>query len=173
MNVNNYKPSWSGPPPNNSAKISSETFEEKSSPSYIEQKTKKMMKPLRSHVYLKKIMPYKWNSIFKDEEMTKRKASTEFLDDPLNFLKDICDDDDDIGHKELSEYSVDDLPFSEDKNISLCEEIFLELGVHKTLGRDEIEDDETEVKNLSDLEKNCDGTLVRYMHLEWQKHFII
>ena len=119
-----------------------------------------MMKPLKQHIYLQKIMPYKWNSIFKDDDNQKRKTSADFLDNPQGYLKDLCGD---KGVQTLpiaSKESLEKLPNKESNlldDLSLYDEIFTELS--KTLPIpntcDEIK--EEPVSSVSEnLEASCE-----------------
>ena len=153
-------------------------------------KTKK--KKRCSSVYLQKIMPYKWNSIFKDDdELRRRKYSKEFLNNPLDYLKNICDDND--HDNVVRDYGIDDdsaspnPSFTDDDFIetpvihddltnetsscsSLCDEIFYELEARNTLLAGSRTSSDLDCQSLISLDNtndeladdNCEKGVLRY-----------
>ena len=91
------------------------------------------MQPLKQNINLQKIMPYNWNSIFKDDVLPKKKISKEFLDDPHGFIKNLCGaeitNSSDQLSPELEEQSSSGVLLTRSlSELSLFDEIFSELG---------------------------------------------
>ena len=127
----------------------------------ISQKARKLMQPLKHNIHLQKIMPYNWNSIFKDEEVPKKKISKEFLDDPHGFIKGLCFPEQTISSAQsspdLEEQTLSgNLINGSFSDLSLFDEIFTELG--NTLPRHC-----DQKPNLSDVEmENSENEQARY-----------
>lgn len=123
--------------------------EVRNQPFYLGERARKFIKPLKEHMYLHKIMPYNWNSIFKEDDVPRKKLSAEFLDNPQGFLKDLCGED---KVKTLLSDPIIDLEqvkILEDEDVSLFDEIFLELSNNLPISST---CDKTRAQNLSDVD---------------------
>ena len=119
-----------------------------------------MIKPLKQHHgYLQKIIPYKWNSIFKDEVNHKRKTSEEFLENPQSFLKDLCGDQGILTLPMVSKEPSENLAMNTmESNLSLYEEIFTELSNTLPIPKTTCDDDDETKDEPSEtsLETSCE-----------------
>ena len=122
-----------------------------------------MIKPLKQHHgYLQKIIPYKWNSIFKDEVNHKRKTSEEFLENPQSFLKDLCGDKGiqtlPMANKDpLENLAMSTIESNLLHNLSLYEEIFTELSNTLPIPKTTCDDDETKDEpSETGLDTSCE-----------------